>query len=188
MTEPLFHISDVPDIARFDPRPAPSPNSGLEGDAVWAIDGAHLHNYLLPRDCPRVTFYAGPDSLPEDVERLLGTTSAAFVVAIESGWLPRVLRHRLYRYELPGDTFSRFDAGAGYYISREPVVPRSVSVIDDLLGALLERDVELRVLPSLWKLRDAVVDSTLQFSIIRMRNALPRAAAGETPERKQNAS
>jgi hypothetical protein len=64
--------------------------------------------------------------------------------------------------------------GAGYYISRSPVIPRSVSPIDDLLGELLAYDVELRVMPSLWRLRDAVVASTLQFSIIRMRNALPR--------------
>jgi Family of unknown function (DUF6886) len=33
----------------------------------------------------------------------------------------------------------------------------------------------LRVMPSLWQLHDAVVASTLQFSIIRMRNAQPRA-------------
>jgi hypothetical protein len=54
------------------------------------------------------------------------------------------------------------------------VIPRSVTPIDDLLGELLAYDVELRVMPSLWRLRDAVVASTLQFSIIRMRNALPR--------------
>jgi Family of unknown function (DUF6886) len=32
----------------------------------------------------------------------------------------------------------------------------------------------LRVMPTLWPLRDAVVASTLQFSIIRMRNAALR--------------
>jgi hypothetical protein len=173
MPDSLYHISDTPGIARFDPRHAPSPRPGLEGAMVWAIDRDHLHNYLLPRDCPRVTFYALPESAPGDVDRLMAGSSAKYVVAIEARWLPEVRRQRLYRYELAPDTFTLQDAAAGYYISREPVVPRSVTPIDDLLGELLEHDVELRVMPSLWKLRDLVVASTLQFSIIRMRNAQP---------------
>jgi uncharacterized protein DUF6886 len=173
MPDTLYHVSDAPGIARFDPRPAPE-GSGQQGGMVWAIDRAHLHNYLLPRDCPRVTFYALPESTPADVDRLMAGTSASYVVAIESGWLPRVLSERLYCYELPGSSFTLADAGAGYYIARAPVVPRAARPIDNLLGELLAHDVELRVMPSLWKLRDAVVASSLQFSIIRMRNALPR--------------
>ena len=42
---------------------------------------------------------------------------------------------------------------------------------DDLILELLNRGVELRIVPSLWPLRDEVVKSTLQFSLIRMRNA-----------------
>jgi uncharacterized protein DUF6886 len=174
MIDTLFHMSDLPAIARFEPRPVPSPGSGQEGAMIWAIDREHLHNYLLPRDCPRVTFYALPESAPEDIARLMGYSTAMYVVAIESRWLPEVARQHLYRYELPVDTFTLVDLGAGYYISREPVIPRSVTLIDDLLGELLRHDVELRVMPSLWKLRDAVVASTLQFSIIRMRNAQSR--------------
>ncbi len=30
-----------------------------------------MHNYLLPRDCPRVTFYAAADGDPADVAGLL---------------------------------------------------------------------------------------------------------------------
>src|SRR5258706_7723093 len=173
MPASLYHSSDAPGITRFDPRPAP-PTSRQVGSMVWAIDHAHLHNYLLPRDCPRVTFYALPKSTAEDVARLMAGTSARYVVAIESGWMPRVLAERLYMYDLPGDTFTLLDAGAGYYVSREPVVPRTMTTLGDLLSALLAHEVELRVMPSLWKLCDALVTSTLQFSIIRMRNALPR--------------
>jgi hypothetical protein len=173
VTEPLFHISDIPGIERFEPRPPPSPSSGQTGTMVWAVGRRLLHNYLLPRDCPRVTFYARPDSSPEDVQRLMGYSSARHVVAIESGWLPEVMRHRLYMYELPVETFRPVDEGAGYYISREAVVPRSMTPLTDLLGELVKRDVELRVTPSLWRLRDAVIASTIQFSIIRMRNARP---------------
>ncbi len=180
MPETLFHISDIPKIARFEPRPvAPASVTPLtpEGTMVWAVDEAHLQNYLLPRDCPRVTFYALPDSTPADIERLLGQTTAKYVVAIESRWLKAVAGQHLYQYELPGETFTVIDEGAGYYVSREPVSPRAVVTIDNLLAELLKRDVELRVMPSLWRLRDAVVASTLQFSIIRMRNALPRGGA-----------
>lgn len=167
----LFHFSDDPAIARFDPRPPSNPSAAGPDPIVWAIDRDHLHNYLLPRDCPRVTFYAGPTSTHDDVERYFAHSSARFIVAIESGWLPEVNRHRLYKYELPSESFNVQDAGAGYYVSRQAVVPLGVEPIDNLLAALVAHDVELRVMPSLWKLRDAVVASTLQFSIIRMRNA-----------------
>jgi hypothetical protein len=65
------------------------------------------------------------------------------------------------------------DEGAGYYISRRAAVPLSETKIDDILGALLEHNIELRIMASLWELREAVIHSTLQFSIIRMRNARP---------------
>jgi len=53
-------------------------------------------------------------------------------------------------------------------------VPTQVQVVDDLVAALLGRGVELRLVPNLWPLRDAVISSTLRFSMIRMRNALQR--------------
>ena len=174
MPERLFHFSDDPGIASFEPRPPPSASSGVTDHVVWAVGERLRHNYLLPRDCPRVTFYPTPSSTPADLERLMTGTSAGHVVAIETGWMPALRHGRLYQYELPPDTFVPVDEGAGYYISRAPVVPLGIITIDDLLGELLACDIELRVMPSLWRLRDAVVASTLQFSIIRMRNALPR--------------
>ncbi|MHB0876244.1 MAG: DUF6886 family protein [Anaerolineae bacterium] len=81
----------------------------------------------------------------------------------------------LHNY-LPPRTFTLVDPGAGYYVSHEAVVPSGIAAVGDLLQALTERDVELRVTPSLWPLRDAVVASTLQYSCIRMRHAQPRTA------------
>lgn len=143
---------------------------------VWAIDAEHLRNYLLPRECPRVTYYAGPQTSSADVQQFLGESKA--VVAIESGWFERVRSCRLFCYQLPRDTFESIDECAGYFVSHLPVVPARVEVFDDLIRELLERGVELRFLPSLWPLRDAVVASTLQFSIIRLRNAQSRALVG----------
>ena len=58
--EELFHVSDQPGITRFEPRPPPPGNTTHTGRMVWAVGQRLLHNYLVPRDCPRVTFYAGP--------------------------------------------------------------------------------------------------------------------------------
>ena len=158
---------------RFEPRPPP-PESGLAAPVVWAVDEERLPNYLLPRECPRVTFYARPDSRPEDVARLLGPSGAAHVIAIEAAWFARAAATPLHLYELPADPFRVLDAGAGYHVSSTAVNPLGVRRIERPLDALLRRGVELRVTPSLWPLRDAVIASTLHFSIIRLRNAAPR--------------
>ena len=168
----LFHVSEEAGIERFEPR-----WSELRGqELVWAIDDERLRNYLLPRDCPRVTYYAGPQTVNADVERYLGKSKA--VVAIEGGWFEPVRLCRLFCYHLPPETFECIDECAGYFVSSLPVVPARVEVLDDLILELLKRDVELRLVPNLWPLRDAVVASTLQFSLIRMRNAQPRLARG----------
>lgn len=168
----LFHVSEQPGIELFEPRPATGNGERL----VWAIDAEHLRNYLVPRDCPRVAYSAGPRTTAEDRERFLGSSAA--VLAIETGWFERVRSCRLHCYRMPADTFELVDECAGYFVSRVPVKPLRVQVIDDVLSAVVMRDVELRVQPSLWALRDAVIASTLAFSIIRWRNAAPLLAHG----------
>jgi uncharacterized protein DUF6886 len=167
----LFHISEESAIERFEPRPSEYTSLPV----VWAIDEGHLRNYLLPRECPRVTYYAGSETTPADVERFLGSSTA--VVAVESGWLEQLRSSRLYSYHMPPETFECLDECAGYFVSRVPVVPVRVEIFDDPIAELVRRGVELRFVPSLWTLRDAVVASTLQFSVIRLRNAAPRAQA-----------
>jgi hypothetical protein len=166
----LYHVSEEPGIERFEPRPS----KHTVEPVVWAIDAARLRNYLVPRDCPRVTYYAGRDTSAADVERFLGSSPA--VVAVESGWWERLRSCRLCCYHLPPETFECIDECAGYFVSPVPVVPAGLQILDDPMAELLRRGVELRLVRDLWHLRDAVVASTLQFSIIRMCNALPRTA------------
>jgi hypothetical protein len=177
----LFHVSEEPGIGSFEPRP--SPYAGAP--AVWAIDADRLRNYLLPRECPRVTYYAGPETTAADRERFLGASPA--VIAVESAWLGRLRSCRLYLYHLPAQGFTCLDECAGYFVSPQPVVPAQVQVVDDLLAALLGRGVELRFVPNLWPLRDAVVSSTLRYSLIRMRNALPRPSPDRQPPQSEPA-
>jgi uncharacterized protein DUF6886 len=168
MTMNVFHVSEEPDIEVFEPRKAATNDEQV----VWAIDEDHLRNYLVPRDCPRVTYSAGTGTTVADRERFLGSSAA--VLAIETAWFERMRSCRLHCYHLPGDTFELADECAGYFVSRVPVKPLRVHVIDNPVQAVLERGVELRVQPSLWALRGAVIESTLAFSIIRWRNATPQ--------------
>jgi hypothetical protein len=168
----LFHISEEDGIDQFDPRPSPSFFTEIKGDVVFAISGKLLHNYLLPRDCPRVTYYAGPATSPEDRQTFLGQSRATHVVAIEAAWFRRVNGTALYCYEFAPGNFTCLDEVAGYYISYGQEIPVSRRRIDDIFGELLKGDVELRILPELWTLANTVKDSSLSFSLIRMRNAV----------------
>jgi hypothetical protein len=169
----LYHVSETGGIECFVPRP-----DGQGQPRVWAINGPRLHNYLLPRDCPRVTYYATRHTHEEDRHRFFSGDATVSVVAIEHGWLDRIRSARLYLYRLPPGTFDCTDAIAGYHVSRLAVRPLACEAVDDVLTALQARPVELRVLANLWPLRDAVAGSSLAFSIIRMRNALPPPGSG----------
>lgn len=170
----LFHVSESATIPVFEPRPAPATSRRAGESLVWAIAEDSLYLYLLPRDCPRLGFYASATTTPADSQRFLALTAARHIVAIEAAWLERASVTPLYLYELPAESFVLEDEGAGYYVSRERLEPLSVSKLEQPLTALLARDTELRVVPSLWLLHDAVTASSLGFSCIRMRNAAPR--------------
>ena len=140
--------------------------------AVWAVDEPHLANYLLPRDCPRVTFNASAATTDADRRRFnIGQTGR--VVIIERSWVDVVTRCVLWVYELPATTFTLWDECAGYWISRQSIQPARVAKVANLLDAMSRHGAEVRVVDRLWDIHDAVAASTLEFSIIRMRN-LPR--------------
>lgn len=170
----LFHVSDDPAIPIFKPRPSPSSFEKIKGDVVFAITEKLLHNYLLPRDCPRVSFYAGPATSQHDADHFLGTAAAPYVLAIEKAWLQKIREAVIYLYELPSAPFELLDECAGYYITYDEVKPIGMRAIPDIMHELSTRNIELRFVDSLWPLADAVVVSSLQYSCIRMRNAAPR--------------
>lgn len=164
----LFHVSEEQDIEKFIPRYSPHTNKPV----VWAISEDKLASYLLPRDCPRISYYAGNKTSEVDIKEFLGSSKQ--VIAIEAMWYKQAIATRLYLYELPTAIFNLFDSIAGYYIVDTPVIPICKHIIDDPIKELLAKKIELRILPSLWQLHDAVVNSTLEFSIIRMKNSQAR--------------
>ncbi|HEV2109230.1 MAG TPA: hypothetical protein VGR16_13285 [Thermomicrobiales bacterium] len=174
-TTRLYHYSEDGTIVRLDPRP-----SSLLPDhqhAVWAIDAEHAPHYWFPRDCPRIACWAGPGTTILDATRFLGYSRAEKIIAIEAAWLARVRKTELYAYEMPAETFAIHDVNAGYYLSRAPVLPLAIEPVGDLLARLVSIGIELRITPSLQPLRDALVVSTMAFSMIRLRN-MEHAGAG----------
>jgi hypothetical protein len=169
----LFHVSEDAGIARFAPRPVPSPDSGVTGEAVWAVAESHLANFLTPRDCPRITFRAGAKTTEDDKARFL--SGARQVVAFEASWLERVSACTLAIYEMPPEPFELALPEAGYWISREAVEPLSEMTQGNLLAALTAAGAEVRVLQEFWPLCNAVASSSLEFSILRARNAAARS-------------
>ena len=165
----LYHFSEDPSIERFVPRPVRVGPS--DEPLVWAIDSAHCHLYYFPRDCPRVVISKSPHTSAEDAYTFFGHTTATVIAAIESRWLERLPNTTIYRYILPAQGFELRDENAGYWVSERETRAVDVEPIPDLLEALVDAGVELRIMPSLVPLRDAVIESTVNFDIIRWRNA-----------------
>ena len=166
---PLYHFSEDPAITRFEPHVAPT---SKEKDAyVWAIDEWHAPMYYVPRQCPRACFWAGDDTTAEDRERWLGHVEAKMVIAVEAAWLERIRTTTLYRYTMPETAFRSMGHAGGHWVSEGPVEPLRVEPMGDLLQALANANVELRITPSLIELWNRVIRSTLEFSGTRLRNA-----------------
>ena len=88
---------------------------------------------------------------------------------IETLWLEQMHSVELYAYRLPPETFERWDK---FSISRETVVPAQLVVLGDLVDQHAAGGTELRVAESLYPLWDEVIATTLDYSGIRLRNAL----------------
>jgi hypothetical protein len=165
----LHHFSEDSAITRFVPHvPATNPT---QAPAVWAIDTAHAPLYWFPRDCPRVTVWPRDESQRSAFAERFGTT-APRLHAVEAAWLERMRTVELYRYDLPATTFQPWEEASGQWISRVEVVPSAVAPVGDLLALHEQAGIELRVVESLWPLRDLAVSDQWEFSIVRMSNAV----------------
>jgi len=122
-----------------------------------------------------------PSTAAADLSRFFGAGTFRHVVAIESAWFERARSTPLWLYEMPAQLFSCVDSNAGYHVSEQVVRPLSVHRVAEPLAQFGERSVELRVVSNLWTLVEAVVGSSVAFSCIRMRNALPPGAVPHNP-------
>lgn len=167
----LYHFSEEPDIKVFTPRSSTSfPEMA---PAVWAIDEEHALHYYFPRDCPRVIYWKADGMSVEDNHKFFSDTSVEKIIVIENQWLERIRQTKVYVYSFSEETFKKFDEAktAGYFVSYKEVVPIKVEPVGDLLERILNEEVELRFTPDLYPIRNQVIASTVDFSIIRFRNA-----------------
>jgi hypothetical protein len=165
-------VSQDPTITRFAPHRAKT--AVTDEPLVWAIDTRHLPLYWFPRDCPRCTFWAGTRTNDADLARFLDGHREFRIHVIEEGWLRRVHDAHLYLYRLPAESFTEDREVAGYWMSRASVDPLELIEIEDLVGRHAAAGIVLRTAANLWPIWDGVVGSTLEFSGIRLRNALAR--------------
>ena len=168
----LFHVSEERGIEIFEPRLPARKDLDPAVGLVWAIDEEHLPNFLTPRDCPRVTYRVGEDTPDEDL-KWFSSSGQRHCVVIEKGWLDRMRKTTLYIYEFDPAGFELQDKVAGYYVAKTAQRPAAVHRVDDLFAALIERNVEIRVVDYLWDICRAIQKTGLEWSMCRMRNAIP---------------
>lgn len=172
----VYHFSEDPGIAEFDPRPVLVPSQRppgmdwMNGPLVWVVDELRQGAYLFPRDCPRILVWPTAQTTPEDRQRWFGGQSVSMIAHVEWEWLDRIRESTLYRYEFDAARFEPLPGDAWMAVSRVSQRPTAITEINDLLGARREAGVELRVMQSLEPLRHAW-DSTMHVSGIRLRNS-----------------
>ncbi|WP_152362162.1 DUF6886 family protein [Microlunatus speluncae] len=169
----VYHFSEDPTITRFSPHLAKT--AQVKGAYVWAVPAHRACDYWFPRQCPRAMTWARPDSDPAEVQRILGPDSSR-VHAIEYGWLEAIRTVELYVYRFDPAGFRPIDDTdePPAVVHEDEVIPLGPAEPVGDLFALHERaGIQLRVLPRLHEFWAAVITSTLGFSGIRLRNALP---------------
>lgn len=181
----VLHFSEDPTIKRFAPHVAKTAQQ--PEPYVWAVHWDRAPDYWFPRQCPRAMAWRAPWSSEEDVQAILGPSATAClsrrVHAVEYGWLEAIRTAQLYAYRFAEENFKPFGdpKSAHAMVCDHEVAPLGPPErVGDLLALHHEAGIELRVLPNLWPFWDAVITSTLDFSGIRLRNALPRV--GPSPE------
>ena len=168
----LWHVSENASIERFEPHV--SATAASREPRVWAVDTRHLPLYWFPRECPRGTFWATTRTTRRDAE-LLGRANRVHIV--ETTWLKPMRAACVVAYRLPEATFAPDPDVGGYWLSRTAVEPLDVVELGDLVRRHGASGIELRAVSNLWPTWNRVVASSLEFSGIRLRNALPPAGA-----------
>jgi hypothetical protein len=180
-------------ITEFVPHVAAT--ARVPGAYVWAVDAQRAPAYWFPRECPRVLTWPTASSTAGDVARIIGPSGAPRLHAVEYVWLERMRSVRLYAYRLPAAPFHPVEEPEparrngepepSAHVAEVPVRPLGPPErVGDLFALHEEAGIELRVLPRLWPLWDAIVASTLGFSGIRLRNALPDQRADGSSGRR----
>jgi hypothetical protein len=166
----LYHFSEDPNIKIFEPRIIDGQKQ--KTPLVWAVDEEHSINYYFPRECPRIIYCRTNETTEEDNVKFFGNTIYSKIITIENEWIEKINNVILYKYIFEDKTFELNDIIAGYYVSKKTVKPKDIEKMCNLFLELKKKNVEIRMTPNLYPLRDEILKSNLSnYSIIRFRNA-----------------
>lgn len=167
--ERLFHVSEENNISKFVPRPSPSTFENLTKNVVFAIGENLLHNYLLPRECPRVSYSFGKNTTFIDKNKYLQKKN--FVLVLQDNWIKEINKTSIYLYEFDSKHFKVLDETANYYVSNKIEIPKNKQKITDLIEYLSRIiKLELLIVKDLRKVANEIQQTSLDYSFIRMRN------------------
>lgn len=169
----LFHVSEESNIEIFNPRKPERDDLDKSVGLVWAITEDCLPNFLTPRNCPRVTYHIGKNTVTSDIEKYISSSSSSHVIVIENSWFDIMKNTTLYLYEFDPEHFELQDEVAGYYVSKIPQRPKSKLIVNDLFHELFSRNVELRIVDNLWDICNKIKGSSFHWSMCRMGFASP---------------
>jgi hypothetical protein len=164
----LYHVSEDSDISVFMPRLPKRIDLDQSIGLVWAINEFCLPNFLTPRNCPRVTYHCNERTTEQDKNLFFSSETTNYVVAVEHKWFEIMSKTKLYLYEFDTTDFYLQDKGAGYFVSEKTQVPIKKIMIDDLMGELIKRNVEIRIIDNLWDLCEKIQKTSFDWSLCRM--------------------
>jgi hypothetical protein len=167
----MYHVSENK-IEVFYPRKSPL-DAPIHGDFVWAIGEKLLHNYVLPRDCPRVCYYPKTFSQMLSYSCMFNLDKKPFVVAVPQYMFDTILNTKLYIHQFAPFNFKLIDEIANYYVSAQIETCINIFEINNILAYFDHNPfVELKFIKDLEELKNVVIKSDLNFSIIRWKNYL----------------
>lgn len=164
----LFHVSEESNIEIFNPRYPSRDDLDKSIGLVWAINDKCLPNFLTPRNCPRVTYHIGENTIENDITKYISSDTISHVLIIENKWFEQMKNTTLYLYEFDAKNFELQDVVAGYYIAKTPQIPIAKYTLTDLFVELFSRNVELRLVDNLWKICDEIKQTSFCWSMCRM--------------------
>lgn len=166
----LFHISENGNIDEFVPRK--SKQIWGHKKYVWAISESMIHNYLFPRDCPRIC--VGGEMIKPLTEWMdkRGAKDKRALVFISENWEERFKSCVLYKYEFNPGSFKIIDSIAGYYVSEFTEQPIDVCEIRNCYEILESMRIEVlsKSEQELREIKDSIIKVTNNFSIIKWNN------------------
>jgi len=167
----LFHVSEESDIKLFEPRIPTRTDIDTTKGLVWAINEKCLPNFLTPRNCPRVCYHIGEHTSEADKLTFFSSKSCSHVVVIENKWFEAMQNTTLYLYEFDASEFTLLDEIAGYFTSVKPQIPIHKIEVVNLFAEQFRRNVELRLVDNLWDISREIQQTTLNWSLCRMKFA-----------------